>query len=123
MQDALEQPETRPEVLSALRELAAHGASVRPLTDEIRNSLNYHGDSALPFLWYFTQAFALSLPEVLPLREWLEGGNDDEIDALLLPRIVRGKARWMPERTENGETKTASGSPGNHGLTAAKQRG
>jgi hypothetical protein len=123
MAEVLEQMELRPDVLSALRELAASGASVRMLTDEVRARLGCHGDSALPFLWYFSEAFALALPEVLPLREWLDGGSDAEIDAVLLPRIARTKANWMAPRLGNGEKSAKAAYPNTDGTTVANQRG
>jgi hypothetical protein len=111
--------ELRQDVVSSLRELALRGASVRTLVDEIRNRLDYRGDSPLPFLWYLKKAFDLPLPEVLPITAWLGGDADREIDAEILPRIAAAKARWMSMMNENGVAQETSGS---HGLTAAKER-
>jgi hypothetical protein len=40
------------------------------------------------------KAFHLPLGEVLPMREWLGIGNDEEIDALVLPALRRAKDKW-----------------------------
>jgi len=120
MKSTAEKPELRQDVVAALRDLASHGASVRALADEIRKRLDYRGDSALPIVWYFSEAFMLPLPDVLPIREWFGTSADAEIDALILPRIARQRDRWTSVLAENGGV---AEHPKGQGLTAAKQRG
>jgi hypothetical protein len=91
----LEQPVAREDVLQALRELAARGATVRELVHEILTRLGYKEDAVLPVLWYFTQAFRISLPDVLPIREWMGTDRDAEIDALILPAIEKARSQWL----------------------------
>jgi hypothetical protein len=94
MSDLLHQPEPRPEVIETLRALAARGANVRDLTAEIIQRVGLNEDAVLPILWYFSKAFCLPLPVVLPIREWLGTDRDQEINALLLPEIQNARIRW-----------------------------
>jgi hypothetical protein len=89
-----QQPEVNEDVVLEMRRLASKGATVPQLVRMIQTRLGYKEDAFLPILWYFTTAFCLPLPLVLPLREWFVRRNDEEIDALLLPEIARTQARW-----------------------------
>lgn len=107
-------PELRLDVIRALRELAARGATVRPLVEEIRSQLGHPTPLVIPVLVYFTQAFHIPLPEALPLREWLGSEDDTEINAVILPAIERTRDRWMAELASpyNGSTGTTAADPG-----------
>jgi hypothetical protein len=114
MNDANTQPEPRADVIYALRHLAAGGATVRPLVQEICARLGHKKPLVLPVVWYFTKAFCLPLPEALPLREWLGSEDDTEINAQILPAIERTRDRWMAELAAgyNGSTGTGVAEPG-----------
>lgn len=89
------QPHVNEDVIREMRQLASKGANVPQLVRSIQGRLGYKEDAYLPILWYFTAAFCLPLPLVLPLREWFVERNDEAIDALLLPEIARTKAKWL----------------------------
>jgi hypothetical protein len=95
MNDLLEQTIPRADVILALRSLAARGTTVRELVREIHTRLGLADDVLLPVLWYFTQAFGVTLPDVLPIREWIGSDKDQEIDAEIMPAIERTKAKWF----------------------------
>ncbi len=111
-------PVLRLDVIRAVRELAARGATVGRLVEEIRSQLGHPKPLALPVLVYFTQAFHISLPEALPLREWIGEEDDTEINAVILPAIERARHRWMAELAPgyNGSTGAAAGEPGPEAL-------
>jgi hypothetical protein len=94
MSESTRQPEPRTDVIASLQALAARGASVRELVSEVVDRVGLKGDEVVPIVWYFSKAFALPLPVVLPLREWLGTDRDEEIDALLLPAIRGARDRW-----------------------------
>jgi hypothetical protein len=94
MEQVIDQPEVRPEIVEAMRDLASQGMGVRELVKCIQLRLGLEDGTLLPVLWYFMKAFHLSLGDVLPIREWLGTANDKEIDALLLPAIKRARAKW-----------------------------
>lgn len=96
MGSTLEQPTAREDVVRALRELAARGATVRELVREIQSRLGYVEDVIVPVLWYFTQAFAIPLKDVLPIREWMGTDRDDEINSVILPAMEKTRSQWMP---------------------------
>jgi hypothetical protein len=115
------QTEPRADVIASLRALAGQGASVRKLADEVISRVGLKGDEVLPLLWYFSKAFALPLPVVLPLREWLGTDRDEEIDALLLPAIRASRDRW--EALSAGEQDgRAWGASSEAGLVAPENR-
>ena len=103
-----------------MRVLAQEGATVRELVTEVRSRLGYPGDALIPVLWYFTEAFCLPLPAVLPIREWVGTDKDEEINAILLPAIMKTRDRWeRPDGAANGSPADAEQSPG---LAATDQR-
>ncbi len=89
-----QQTQVRADVVGDMREMARKGASVPQLVRAVQTRVGYSEHASLPILWYFMTAFCLPLPIVLPLREWFAKGNDDEINALLLPEIARTEAEW-----------------------------
>lgn len=88
------QPQVRADVVHEMREMVREGATVPPLVRLVQTKVGYREDAVLPVLWYFTAAFCLPLPILLPLREWFGKRNDEEINALLLPEIARTRALW-----------------------------
>jgi hypothetical protein len=82
------------EVIHEMRELAGKGATVPQLVRAVQTRLGYTENAVLPILWYFSAAFSLPLPIVLPLREWFTKRNDEEINALLLPEIAKSRINW-----------------------------
>jgi len=70
---------------------AEQGKGGPDLVQFVQSELGLKHDALLPVLWYFMKAFHLPLGEVLPIREWLGTGNDEEIDAIILPAIQRSK--------------------------------
>ena len=88
------QSEVDAAVVQELRDLAAKGASVRQLFSILQGRLGLKDDAVIPTLSYFMRSFSLSLPEVLPIREWLGSQEDREIDAVILPAIERSRAKW-----------------------------
>lgn len=101
MHKILGQPVLRPDIITALRQMAVRGTSVRELTSEIRHRLGLKNEAIVPVLWYFTEAFGLTLPEVLPIREWIGTDRDEEIDALIMPAIANATEKWVGAMTEN----------------------
>jgi hypothetical protein len=83
------------EVVRELRSMASQSTSVRQLVELIQRRLALGEHEILPILWYFTHAFCLALPKVLPIREWLGTNQDEQIDALILPEINNAKERWI----------------------------
>jgi hypothetical protein len=98
MENVLDKPEVRTDVIEAMRELASNGQGVREMVVCVQSQLGLKPDALLSVLWYFMKAFDVPLGAVLPIREWLGTGNDQEIDAAILPVIQRTKDRWSPER-------------------------
>ncbi|HTU92621.1 MAG TPA: hypothetical protein VMF69_21245 [Gemmataceae bacterium] len=94
MKVAEQQPQVNENVIREMRQLASQGATVPQLVRTIQTRLGYKEDAVLPILWYFTAAFCLPLPLVLPLREWFVQRNDEAIDTLLRPEIARTQAKW-----------------------------
>jgi hypothetical protein len=92
MSQTLTAADAKPEVIQELRNLADRGATVRELVALIQNRVGLKEDAILPVLWYFMSAFSLTLPEVLPLREWLGTDNDKEIDSIILPATEKAKS-------------------------------
>lgn len=107
-------PVLRLDVIRALRDLAASGATVSRLVEEIRSQLGHPKPLVIPVLVYFTQAFHISLPEALPLREWIGSADDAEINAVILPAIERTRVRWMSDLATgyNGSAGTSVADPG-----------
>ena len=104
MSGAIEQPVARSDVIRAMRRLAARGTTVRELVQEVLGRLGCGEHVVLPVLWYFTQAFRLSLKDVLPIREWMGTDRDAEIDALILPAIEKRRSRWLPTAPQSNGT-------------------
>jgi hypothetical protein len=123
MDTAFEQPEPRPDIVSALRASAKKGATVRELAAVIQTRLGYGDDIILPVVWYFMKAFSLRLPDALPIRDWLIGArNDEEVDSLILQRIENTRPKWQVSGDGSkgaGATETA----GDHSLSAVEQEG
>ena len=94
MEQVIDEPEVSVDVVSAMRHLAQQGASVRQLAECVQSRLGLKPDALWQLLWYFMKAFHLPLGEVLPIREWLGTGNDEEIDAIVLPAVQRAKDKW-----------------------------
>jgi hypothetical protein len=94
MEQVIDEPEVRADLIEAMRDLAEQGKDVRALVRRVQSELGLNHDALLPVLWYFMKAFHLPLGEVLPIREWLGTGNDEEIDAVVLPAIHREKEKW-----------------------------
>lgn len=103
------QPQMNEEVLREMRQLAEEGATVPQLVRRIQTRLGYAEDAILPILCYFTAAFSLPLPLVLPLREWFATRNDEEIDALLLPEMARTREKWRQTTTTSFGNNGVSG--------------
>jgi hypothetical protein len=94
MPSAIQVPPARADLVESMRDLAQRGGSVRELVCCIRSEMGLEHDALLQVLWYFMKAFHLPLGQVLPIREWLGTGNDEEIDALILPAIRRSREKW-----------------------------
>lgn len=103
------QPQVNEDVIREMRQLAEKGAKVPELVRTIQMRLGYPEEAVLPILWYFTAAFSLPLPVVLPLREWFTQRNDDEMNALLLPEITRTQAKWRQNSQTSSEHNGANG--------------
>jgi len=93
MPQTLTNADPKPEVIQELRSLADKGATVRELVVLVQKRVGLNEDALLPVLWYFMNAFSLTLPEVLPIREWLGTKNDKEIDSIILPAIEKARTR------------------------------
>jgi hypothetical protein len=84
------------ELIEELRALAERGVDVPQLVDLLQQRLELDESNAvLPAIVYFRAAFALSLREAMPLREWLGGRDRTEIDSVLIPAMQRSKSRWQ----------------------------
>ena len=94
MNNSLDQHDVRPDVIQEMRDLAKRGTTVRELAAVVHARLGYADDVIVPVLWYFSKAFHLPLPDVLPIREWIGTDKDREIDALIMPSIERTRAAW-----------------------------
>jgi hypothetical protein len=94
MEQVVDQPEVRAEIVAALRDLVEQGKGVRELVRYVQSELSLKDNALLPVLWYFMKAFHLPLGDILPIREWLGTGNDKEIDAIILPAIRRARNKW-----------------------------
>lgn len=94
MNELLERAKPREDIIRALRKKAAQGGTVRELVQEICSRLGILSEPIIPILWYFTEAFGLSLSEVLPIREWIGTEQDRTIDALILPVIAKHREKW-----------------------------
>ncbi len=94
MAQIVDEPGIRADIVEAMRDLAEQGKGVRELVRCVQSDLGLKNDALLLVLWYFMKAFHLPLGEVLPIREWLGTGNDEEIDAVVLPAIQRTKDKW-----------------------------
>ena len=119
MEQIIDDPGVKPEIVEAMRDLADQGMGVRGLVKCIQSRLGSREVQLLPTLWYFMKAFHLPLMDVLPIREWLGAANDSEIDALLLPAIASTRSQWAVNRSARRPLPPT----GEFGLTAAKQRG
>jgi hypothetical protein len=64
MEQVIDEPEVRVDVVSAMRHLARQGASVRQLAECVQSRLGLKPDALLQLLWYFMKAFHLSLADV-----------------------------------------------------------
>jgi hypothetical protein len=93
MSQTLTNADPKPEVIQELRNLADRGVTVRQLVAVIQTRIGLKEDALLPVLWYFMNAFSLTLAEVLPLREWLGSSEDKEIDSIILPAIEKARGR------------------------------
>jgi hypothetical protein len=99
---AFEQGEVRADVVQDLRAQAERGADVTELVECLVGRLGLTDENALfPVLVYFRSAFCLSLREVLPLREWLDGKDRSEIDSILIPAIQRNGPHWLSRQRQN----------------------
>jgi hypothetical protein len=88
--------EVRVELVQELRNLAEQSADVPELVELVLQRLELNErNGAFPTILYFRTAFALSLREALPLREWVGCRNRSEIDSLLIPAMVRSKSHWQ----------------------------
>jgi len=88
-----------PEMVRELRAAALEGATVRGLTEIIRERLGYEQTPTVPVLAAFVHAFGLPLLKVLPIREWIGSDRDEEIDGLILPAIEQAKDQWLNKET------------------------
>jgi hypothetical protein len=92
-----EQGEVRVDVVEGLRALAGQGADVPELVEFLQRRLGLNQEGGiLATMVYFRAAFALSLREVLPLREWIGGKDRSEIDSILIPAMQHAKSHWQP---------------------------
>jgi hypothetical protein len=88
------QEELREDVVRTLREQAGRGGDVPDLVRTLRAEVGLADDALLPVLWYFMKAFSLPLGDVLPIREWFGTGDDEAVNAAVLPAIRQAKDRW-----------------------------
>jgi hypothetical protein len=100
MNDTLEQPRPRDDVIQELRRVAWRGATVRELYQVILNKLGPQDTFVISVLWYFCKAFFIPLRAALPIREWMGSNNDAEIDAEILPAIENERAKWSQQIEE-----------------------
>jgi hypothetical protein len=94
MEQVIDKLELRADIVEAMRDLAEQGKGVCELVRCVQSELGLEHDALLPVLWYFMKAFHLPLGEVLPIREWLGTGNDEDIDTIVLPAIHRMRDKW-----------------------------
>jgi hypothetical protein len=66
-----------------LRHLASQGAGLDQMVSEVQAGLGFSPNFIVPVLGYFCQAFSLPLIDVLPLREWVETKDNQQIEKLL----------------------------------------
>src|SRR5260370_34900531 len=93
---AFEQGEVRVDVIQELRAMASRNVDVPELVQFLQHSLQLNGmTGTMTAMVYFRAAFDLSLREVLPLREWVGGGDRSEIDTILIPAMERSKSGWQ----------------------------
>ncbi len=93
MSQTLTNSDPKPEVIQEMRNLADQGATVRELVAVVHKKTGLKEDAVIPVMWYFMNAFSLTLPEVLPLREWLGSNDDKEIDSIIMPAIEKARGR------------------------------
>jgi hypothetical protein len=103
-----------PLLIAQLRDLAARGASVRMLVDEIRGHYPGVDEIALEVDRYLTKAFFLRLRDVRNIEgSPCLGGeiySDEQIDQLLLPLIAGTRHLWAGSR--EGEAHAPNGMTG-----------
>ncbi|MHB1425227.1 MAG: hypothetical protein ACYC3I_18815 [Gemmataceae bacterium] len=104
-----QQPQVNEDLIRELRQLASEGAAVPRLVRTIQTRLGYQENAVLPILWYFTAAFCLPLPIVLPLREWFVEHDDEAINSHLLPEIARTRAKWNHDANASSENNGVNG--------------
>lgn len=114
MTEPREDPEINTDVIRQMRALARRGTTVRELARAVQTGLGLKPNAVIPVIWYIMRAFHLSLPVVLPVREWLGTTQDDEINAQILPAIEQTRDRWMAELAPpyNGTAGAAVAEPG-----------
>jgi hypothetical protein len=87
--------ESRETLIARLRTAAANGASVRSLVDILVNELGAEVRPTFAVMYFFMEAFGLSVVEVqeLPFAKCLGGGghDDDALEAALRPAIQRSR--------------------------------
>lgn len=84
------------DLVQEMRARAGRGADVLELVELVQQHLELDERNAvLPMIVYFRAAFAVSLREALPLREWLGGRDRSEIDSILIPAMQRSKVHWQ----------------------------
>jgi hypothetical protein len=96
------QEDCRPDIIREMRAMACRGSTARDLVSFVQSELELRQDALLPVLWYFMKAYALPLPDVLPIREWLGTQDDKEIDARILPALGHTRALWDDKRQTQG---------------------
>jgi len=107
--ELLQKSKPREDIIRALRKKAAAGGTVRELVGEIKRGLGLEGEPIIPVLSYFTQAFGLSLPEALPIREWIGTDHDSTIDGIILPLIAKNQEKWGDSASGNSVTPKSDG--------------
>ena len=80
---SLEPEVLRTDIIQGLQDMARRGESVSAMVSYIQVELGFDKNFIVPTLGYFCRAFCLSLKDVLPLREWVETHNDQDIASLL----------------------------------------
>jgi hypothetical protein len=94
MNQLLGQARLKPDIIRNMRMEADRGASAFELIQGVQAALKLSEDKHIPVLWYFMEAFALSLPMVLPLREWMGHDRDEVIDAKIMANIASNRLQW-----------------------------
>jgi len=100
MDQFTQQAPPRQDIIRELRMNADRGASVLQLVHLVQASLGISEDKPLPVLWYFMEAFALPLPLVLPLREWMGEDRDKTIDERIIAAIANSRSQWSCLKAE-----------------------